>query len=552
MTESNPGWEAFPDLTEEQARRLRTYGSANPVEVGDIVFLAGDASYDLTYLDEGVVELIRPGTRNDPEEVIVRITAGNFIGELGLLTGQAVFLTARVAEAGQVHRISPARFRNLMDEDPELSDLLLRALISRRRSLRAGPAARAVEIIGSGLSAGTLALRTYAARQSLPHLWFDSDLAEGKAVMTAVGLQSSDLPAILTPAKLLTRATPGELAELLGLSYHRSADKPVDLTVIGAGPAGLAAAVYGASEGLATVLLDAVGTGGQAAASSRIENYLGFPSGLSGQELANRATVQALKFGAELSSPCRVVRLDTSGDQLRVILEDGTDIGTRAVVIATGAQYRGLPLERWSDFEGAGIYYAATALEVAACAGQPVTVVGGANSAGQATLYLAGRGSEVTLVVRGPDLSAGMSSYLVDRLLVDPKVTVRTGTEVTRLDGETSLASVTLTERTSGAKHSQPCTGLFCFIGAEPTTSWLSGVAVDEDGFIRTDVQLEADDLDGIWASLGRSPLPFETSVPAVFAAGDVRHGSMKRVAAAVGEGASAIRSVHSAIGGHT
>jgi thioredoxin reductase (NADPH) len=402
------------------------------------------------------------------------------------------------------------------------------------------------------MSASTLALRTYAARQELPHLWFDSDLATGRAVMTAAALEAADLPAVLASGQALSRATPGELADLLGLSYHRSADKPVDLTVIGAGPAGLAAAVYGASEGLATVLLDSVGTGGQAAASSRIENYLGFPSGLSGGELAARATVQALKFGAQLSSPCRVVQLDTTGAQLRIVLSDGTDITTRAVVIATGAQYRGLPLERWPDFEGAGIYYAATALEVSACAGQPVTVVGGANSAGQAALYLAGRGSEVTLAVRGGDLSAGMSSYLVDRLLVHPKVTVRTGTEVTRLDGESVLQEITLTERGSGERTTQPCTGLFCFIGAEPTTAWLQGVAVDEDGFIRTDVQLEAGDLGATWRSLGRPPLPFETSVPAVFAAGDVRHGSMKRVAAAVGEGASAIRSVHQAIGFHS
>jgi thioredoxin reductase (NADPH) len=218
------------------------------------------------------------------------------------------------------------------------------------------------------------------------------------------------------------------------------------------------------------------------------------------------------------------------------------------VVIATGAQYRSLPLERWDDFEGAGIYYAATALEVAACASQPVTVVGGANSAGQAALYLASRGSAVTLAVRSKDVDAEMSSYLLDRLRADSQVTICAGTEVTWLDGESNLERIRLTERGSGDEREQACSGLFCFIGAQPTTDWLTGVATDQDGFIRTDVQLTADDLDGIWESLGRSPLPFETSVPAVFAAGDVRHGSMKRVAAAVGEGASAIRSVHQAI----
>ena len=228
--------------------------------------------------------------------------------------------------------------------------------------------------------------------------------------MTATGLAVADLPAVLTPDTVLRRVTPGRLAEILGLSYHRGPDKPVDLAVVGAGPAGLAAALYGASEGLATVLLDTVGPGGQAAASSRIENYLGFPSGISGADLTGRAALQALKFGAQLSSPCEVVALDTSTERLRIILADDTEITTRAVVIATGARYRTLPLERWTDFEGAGIYYAATELEARDCGDNPVTVVGGANSAGQAALYLAGRGNEVTIAVRGTDLRSGMST----------------------------------------------------------------------------------------------------------------------------------------------
>jgi thioredoxin reductase (NADPH) len=247
-----------------------------------------------------------------------------------------------------------------------------------------------------------------------------------------------------------------------------------------------------------------------------------------------------------------VVHLDCGGTQLRVVLSDGTDINTQAVVIATGAQYRALPLDRWGEFEGAGIYYAATTLEATACGEQPVTVVGGANSAGQAAIYLAERGSEVTVAVRAADLRIGMSSYLVERLIAHPRVTIRTNTEVTGLDGLTSLESIKLTERADGEQIEQACRGLFCFIGAEPTTGWLSGVAVDEDGFIRTDVQLRPADLGPMWTALGRAPLPFETSVPGVFAVGDVRHGSMKRVAAAVGEGASAVRSVHEVISPHT
>jgi len=332
---------------------------------------------------------------------------------------------------------------------------------------------------------------------------------------------------------------------LSGLARRPASDKVADLTVIGAGPAGLAAAVYGASEGLRTILLDAVGPGGQAAASARIENYLGFPTGLSGAQLAENAVVQAMKFGAQISTPSEIAALDTDSERLAAVLVDGTRVSSKAVIIATGARYRTLALDGWEKFEGAGIYYAATELEARGCAGQPVTVIGGANSAGQAALFLASSERLVTLVVRGADIAARMSRYLVDRILPDPRIEVRAATEITRLEGRHRLNRITLTHRLSGTEETLACRGLFCFIGAEPATGWLTRVAVDPNGFVRTDAQLTPADLDGTWAALGRSPLPFETSVPAVFAAGDVRHGSMKRVAAAVGEGASAVSSVH-------
>jgi len=261
--------------------------------------------------------------------------------------------------------------------------------------------------------------------------------------------------------------------------------------------------------------------------------------------------LQALKFGAELSSPSQVVNLDTRGEQLRVILADGTEIDTRAVLIATGARYCTLPLPRWSDFEGAGIYYAATDLEARACNDQPVTVVGGANSAAQAALYLAARASHVTLAVRSPHLSAGMSTYLISRLITDPRITIALATEVTGLAGTSSLNRVTLTNTATGETTEQPCQGLFCFIGAEPATTWLTEVALDAAGFIPTDVHLDPASLGATWAALGRNPLPFETNVPNVFAAGDVRVASLKRVASAIGEGASAVRFIHTAIGLH-
>src|ERR1700729_4266065 len=381
--------------------------------------------------------VVRKETADVPAETVAAVDAGGFVGELNLLAGQNFDLLCRVREGGTVYRVPPERLRQLVAPDVELADIVFKALIARRELLQRSTAALAVEIVGTDRSAAALALRTYAARPPLIPLWLDAEPPPGRAMMESSGLPEDALPAVVMPGATLKQATPGELADKLGLSYRRSSTKPVDVTIVGAGPAGLAAAVYGASEGLDTLLLDAVGTGGQAAASSRIENYFGFPFGLSGADLTGRAVLQALKFGAQLASPCEAVKLDTdrNGDLLRLHLTGGEVIDSRAVVIATGARYRALPLERWPDFEGAGIYYAATELEARRCTGLPVTVVGGANSAGQAALYLAGQGSEVSLVVRGPDIATEMSAYLVDRLLVHPRVTVRGRSEVTRLDG---------------------------------------------------------------------------------------------------------------------
>jgi thioredoxin reductase (NADPH) len=539
---------AFPELSDAQLARLSAYGTPQTVDAGDVLYGPGDATYDLIVIEDATVEIVQPATRDAPKESLVRFGPGSFLGELNLLTGQAVYLIARVVEGGRVHRIAPARFRRLMAEDPELSDILLEAFRARREILRQSGASRGIELVGSAMDSASLALRTYAARRRLPHLWFDADSVAGQSLISAASLTSADLPAALMPDRVLTRATPGELAETLGLSYRGiDGGGAVDLTVVGAGPAGLAAAVYGASEGLTTVLLDAVGPGGQAATSSRIENYLGFPSGISGAELAERAETQALKFGARLSTPCEIVALDIA-EHLHAVLADGTAIATRALIIASGARYRSLALERWDEFAGAGIFYAATELEARSCADGPVTVVGGGNGAGQAALFLASCGCEVTVAIRRPEIDSGMSRYLVDRLLASPKITVRGGTEVTRLDGGHALESISLVGP-AGELREQACHGLFCFIGAEPATGWLTDVALDEHGFVRTDVELTTDELGETWSALGRRPLPFETSVPGVFAVGDVRHGSMKRVAAAVGEGASAVRSVHSAIG---
>nr|WP_296068637.1 FAD-dependent oxidoreductase [uncultured Actinoplanes sp.] len=533
---------AFHPLTPELFARAIAYGTPCEVAAGEIMYRVGDDNTDLLIVESGLLEIVLgSGTHTTP----VR-SAGprEFFGEMNLLTGQNRIVTARVLQAGVVHRVDPESFRRLMAKDTELSDHLLRSFLARRHLLLR-EVARTLDVIADPRSREALALQTFLARQYLPHSWMDPDTDAGKAAMAEAGLEPGDLPAAILATGTLRRVNTGILSQQLGLTYRRTPKGVADLTIVGAGPAGLAAAVYGASEGLETVLVDAVATGGQAAASSRIENYLGFPFGLSGAQLTDRAVVQALKFGAHLGSPCAVGALRTEGDLHVITLIDGTEIPSRTVLVATGAAYRALPLDRWQEFVGAGIYYAATDLEAHAVGDLPVTVVGGANSAGQAAIYLAARAGHVTLVVRGPDLAAGMSNYLVERILADPRITVRTSTEVTRLTGGRRLESVHLTSRASGDVEPCGCSGLFCFIGATPATGWLSGVALDAKGFVPTDVQLGF-----AWTHARRGPLPFETSLPGVFAAGDVRSGSMKRVAAAVGDGASAVRSVHQALAG--
>jgi thioredoxin reductase (NADPH) len=552
MKALDPPREAVPTLSLPQWTRLAEYAAAaEEAADGTWLYKPGDQAMDMILIEQGEVHVGTPPTLAEDQCIVVASFGPHqFTGELSLLTGQKAALGAQAGEGTVVRRLNPAALRKVMQQEPEISDLLLRTLIARRRYMQSSDGARSLELVGGAWSADALTLRTYVARQQLPHTWNDADTPAGAAMLRAVGAEPADLPIAITSTGVLLNATAGVLAEHLGLSYRPPADgRTVDLVVIGAGPAGLAAAVYGASEGLDTLVLEAIAAGGQAAASSRIENYLGFASGISGGELTARAAVQAEKFGARIASPCPVAKLNAQGDVVGLSLVDGTELTARAVVIATGARYRALPLDRWTDFEGAGIYYAATQIEVRACSQNPVAVVGGANSAGQAALYLAENGSAVSLVVRGNDLRARMSAYLADRIVAHPGIAVRTGTEVSSLYGADHLEEISLTDENGTTHERVACSGLFCFIGATPATEWLSGLAADEHGFLRTDTQLLDEELNGTWAGLGRRPLPFETSEPRVFAAGDVRSGSMKRVAAAVGEGASAVSSVHQALG---
>ena len=414
------------------------------------------------------------------------------------------------------------------------------AAFGARRQLILASAGNVLEIVGVRNCAEGRALRAYASRLQLPHTAFDAGSIPGQAFMAAHGLTVDDLPAAVVSERILRRATPGDLAEAVGLAYDAGAHD-VDVVVVGAGPAGLAAAVYAASEGLLTVLFDSVGAGGQAATSSRIENYLGFPRGISGEELTRLALVQALRFEAHLYAPCDVAGLDLSDPSgVTVTLGDGARLRARAAIVATGARYRRLGVTRLEEFERLGdVRYSATELDVRDCESQPVTVVGGANSAGQAALFLASRGCHVDVVVRGEGIDGSMSAYLSRRLDAHPMVRLWVRTRVVELLGDESLSGVVVSSD-GGDQHTLTSRTMFCFIGAQPDTTWLGMLARDDHGFILTDTRLTESPV------LPAQPvLPFQTSSRRVFAVGDVRAGSMKRVASAVGEGASAVASVH-------
>jgi thioredoxin reductase (NADPH) len=533
---------AFPRLEEADLAALEPLGTRRSVDAGEYLYQEGDTGYDFYVVLSGEVEIV---VRADgDEEVIARHTAGRFLGELNLLTGQRVFVTARVVEPGEVLAVPPQTLRQVLATKPGLGDTILAAFLARRSILLTG-AASSTRVIGSRYSPESLRLREFLSRSRIPHEWVDADShADIERFLREFAIEPADLPVVIASGTVLRSTTPGELAAYLGLTVDSLPERCFDLVIVGGGPAGLAAAVYGASEGLSTLALDRVAVGGQAGTSSRIENYLGFPTGISGGDLTQRAVIQAEKFGAHFTSPCSATALREEAGHLVLHLSDGTDLAGRSVIVASGARYRRLGAARLEDFEGKGVYYAATEMEARLCGGSPVVVVGGGNSAGQAGLFLAQAGSPVTFVIRGDDLAANMSRYLVDRIEDNAGIEVRTNTEVIRLDGDQSLTSVWVTK--GGGEDVIPCAALFSFIGADPAAEWLSGcAALDDRGFVLTDRSLGAEQLDQRWDALSRPPLPFETSRPGLFAIGDVRSGSTKRVAAAVGEGSAAVRSVH-------
>jgi len=531
---------AYTSLDPDQIDRLRPYGRVLQVPEGELLFREGDTDLDLFILLEGEFVLGRIGMPGEQELEIGTAAAGNIMGEYAVLTGEAAYIHSRAVVRSEVLAVSEPALRELMASDHDLGDLLFAVLVARRELQLVGDLAIvALTIVGSRHTSRTLELVGYARRMRVAHRWVDPE--DDPTVydrLVSAGVERSELPVAVTPTVMLRRPTVGELAAQLGLLYHPTSLHIHDVVVVGAGPAGLASAVYGASEGLDTVVLDSRSVGGQAGTSSRIENYVGFPTGISGGELAERASLQAQRLGARITSPASCSSIDAVCDGYRLTLDDDSTLMSRTVVLAVGVQYRKLALDRLAEFEGAGIYYAATELEARVCGDSPVTVVGGGNSAGQAAIYLAQQGAEVTIAIRGESLIASMSAYLIDRIEASPHIEVATGTEVTKLHGDGRLTGITRTDRETGQTTSHDCSGLFLFIGAIPYTDWVSGlIQLDDRGFILTD--------SSVTDSPGYKPLAYETSQPGIFAAGDARAGSMKRVAAAVGEGSSAIRSVH-------
>lgn len=534
--------EATPTLEATDVAVIAELGTRRQVDVGEYLYREGDVTYDFFVLVSAEVDIVV--NVDSGENVIVRHGPGRFLGELNMLSGLRVFVSARVVKGGEVVVVPRDRLRQLMSANPRLGDMILATFVARRSVLLTG-AAPAVRVIGSQFSPGSLRVREFLARTRVPHEWLDPDRdGQVEDVLHSFGVPAADLPVVIASGTVLRRPTPGELASYLGLTVEGLPQRCFDLVVVGSGPAGLAAAVYGASEGLRTLGIEMNAPGGQAGTSSRIENYLGFPMGISGTDLTQRAVVQAEKFGASLTVPCTAVSLRDQAGHLVVRLSDGSDIAGRAVIAATGAAYRRLGATRLNQFEDNGVYYAATETEARMCGTAPVVVVGGGNSAGQAAIFLSQGGCPVTLVVRSANLGKSMSRYLVERVEADPHISVRTRTDVVALEGGQTLRALYL--RSPEGETVIECAALFSFIGADPSSGWLSGCAsLDERGFVLTDLSLTPDQLGDCWETVARSPLPFETSHPGLFAVGDLRSGSTKRVAAAVGEGSAAVRSVH-------
>jgi len=540
---------AFPKLTTANIAALARFGRERDVVDGEVLFAEGDRDFCFFVILDGEVEIFETSSGH-PQQVVVHY-AGEFTGDVDMLSGRAAIVNAKVIRAGKVIALSSEALRRVVSELPDVSEKLLKAFLMRR-ALLIKTGFEGIKIIGSRFSPDAHRLRDFASRNAVPFTWLDLEAdPQAESILREFGIPASATPVVIgSEGQLLTNPSNVELGRMVGLDAHLDPSEIYDLVVVGAGPAGLAAAVYGASEGLNVQTFDSVAAGGQAGTSSRIENYLGFPTGISGAELAVNAMLQAQKFGASITVPSNVTKLRAEGGDRIVEFADGTSVRCRCVLVATGMEYRRLDVTHLREFEGAGIYYAATEMEARLCGNDEVVVVGGGNSAGQATMYLSRYARKIHLVIRGRDLNKSMSRYLVERIEQLSNVKVHVDSHISGLEGDNRLQSVQITTA-SGESQTINSSALFIFIGAVPHTGWLEGcIQLDKRGFVLTGQSLPPESLTSeSWKSVARVPMFLETSLPGVFAAGDVRSGSVKRVASAVGEGSMAVSFVHAHIG---
>ena len=551
MTAPDPGSDPYlsPPVDAEQLALLSRYGQQRPTTAGQVLFREGDRAYDFIVVLSGAVTVV--DHEAGVERELATLGPGRFVAELSILTGERVFATAVVSEPGSVLVVPADRLQEVIAQDQALSDVIVQTALRRRQwfvQLGGG-----LQIIGSRSSPDARRLREFAARNHLPHVWvdLDSDPAAG-AVLAQQGLGPDDAPVVvMRGGEVLRNPSSGQLARAAGFGSGAVPRKTFDVAVVGAGPAGLAASVYGASEGLATAVIDGMGVGGQIGTTSKIENYLGFPVGVSGEEFAQRSLLQVLRFGATLLAPRTAAGLTGHGDDYVIRLDDGGELTARTVIIATGVSYRQLDAAGLDRFEGTGVFYTPLAAQDQVRPGDPVVIVGGGNSAGQAAAWLADHGHPVTVVIRGQDLTASMSQYLLDRIARHPAITIMSRCAVREADGAGRLEHVTIEDLTTSTRRTLAAAALFVLIGAEAHTQWLAeSIELDSHGFIVTGADLSRPARNApAWEKLGRDPYLLEASLPGVFAVGDVRSSSVKRVASAVGEGSIAIRFVTEHLG---
>jgi thioredoxin reductase (NADPH) len=534
----------FPKLTPAQIRRIAARGDMRAMQGGEVLYEQGDRAAPFFVVVSGELEVVRPSV---PVETLVTVyEPGQFTGEVGTLSGRRTLFRVRATKPGNVIELDRQHMLALVQSDAELGQILMRAFILRRVELVAAGVGDVV-LIGSMHSADTLRIKEFLTRNGHPFTFIDLERdPDVQNLLDSFHIATKEIPVVICRGKIVLRnPTKQQIADCLGFNEAIDQAQVRDLVIIGAGPSGLAAAVYGASEGLDVLTLETNSPGGQAGSSSRIENYLGFPTGISGQELAARAYHQAEKFGAEMLIT-KGTRLDCDHKPYVVEVENGSRIPTRTIVIATGVEYRRLPLKNLSRFEGAGIYYSATFMEAQLCGGEEVIVVGGGNAAGQAAVFLAETTKRVHLLVRSADLAKSMSRYLIRRIEETAAIVFRPYTQIVALEGSDHLEYVCWQNNRTGQTQGHKISHVFVMTGADPNTDWLNDcVSLDAKGFIKTGPDLSPENLSASRWPLTRQPYLLETSLPGVFAVGDVRAGSIKRVASAVGEGSIAISLVH-------